>query len=169
MIFSATNGTRQTTNAFRFGHCGRQVIYLLAGVFVLASNCPLALADKAPPNWDKVLEKGNHQLELGNTKEAAEFFAAKLQKYPNAAPVLFGYGKALKRTGKLSEAKVQFKAAVDADPSLADAHYELAVARESDKEYDGAMQEFQKFLDLKPDAAQRKNVPDRIRFCQEHI
>lgn len=169
MNFSTTNGKRQTTNAFRFGFCGRQVIYLLAGAFVIASNCPLALADKAPPNWDKVLQKGYEQLNLGNTKEAAEFFAAKLQKYPNAAPVLFAYGKALKRTGKQSEAKAQFKAAVDADPTLSDAHYELAKSMESDKEYEGAALEFQKYLEQKPDAAQRENVPDRIRFCKEHL
>src|ERR1700677_1579420 len=102
MIPSTTNGKRQTTNAFRFGFCGRQVIYLLSGA-VMASNCTLALADKAPPNWDKVLEKGNQQLTLGNTKEAVEIFASKLQKYPNAAPVLFAYGRALKRQGKQSE------------------------------------------------------------------
>jgi tetratricopeptide (TPR) repeat protein len=162
------NGKRYQKNAFRFSLNRNQVIYLIAGVIVTASNCTLALADKAPPNWDKLLEKGYAQLSMGNTKEAAEFFNNKLQKYPNSGPCHFACGKALKRLGKTTDAKTEFKSAIGFDGNLADAYYELGVLQEGDKEYQDAAVNFDKYLQLKPDAAQRQNIPDRIQFCRSH-
>jgi tetratricopeptide (TPR) repeat protein len=136
---------------------------------VLASNCTIAALGKSPPNFDKILEKGNQQLTLGNTKEAAAIFAEKVAKYPESGVCHLAYGKALKRIGKLSEAKAEFKSASENDPTLSDAFYELGAAQESDKEYDGALTAFQRYLELKPDEANRKGIPDRIRFCKEHM
>jgi tetratricopeptide (TPR) repeat protein len=165
---NSINGKRDSKNAFRFCLNRNQVIYLIAGAIVTASTCTLALADKAPPNWDKLLEKGYAQLAMGNSKEAAEIFSSKLQKYPNSGPCHLAYGKALKRLGKLSDAKGEFRAATGCDGNLADAFYELGVLQESDKEYQDAAASFDKYLQLKPDAAQRQNIPDRIQFCRSH-
>jgi tetratricopeptide (TPR) repeat protein len=168
MNLAPARGTYQTSSSFRFGFIGRQVIYLIAGAFLVASNCTLVNAGKEPPNWDKLLEKGYQQLTLGNTTVAADFFSAKLQKYPDCAPCHFGYGKSLKRLGKTSEAKEEFRKATELDSNMADAFYELGVLQESDKDYDSAATNFEHYLSLKPDAAQRQNIPDRIRFCKEH-
>lgn len=163
------NGKRETTDAFRFRFTGRQVIYLVAGILLAANTCTFAIAGKEPPNFEKLLEKGYQQMAIGNNKEAVEFFQTKLVKYPNSGECHLGLGKALKKCGKLSEAKGEFRTATQMDAGLADAYYELAVLQEGDREYEVAMQAFEKYLSLKPDAANRQNVPDRIRFCKEHL
>lgn len=105
---------------------------------------------------------------MGNNKQAAAIFSEKLGKYPDSGACHLAYGKALKRLGQISEGKAEFLAATKTDPNLADAFYELGAVFESDKEYADARQAFERYLQLKPDAAQRQNVPDRIRFCRDH-
>ena len=151
-------------SSFRFGFSRSLMIYLMLSVLIVAGNCSAAQAKKDPPNWDKTLEKGNHLLAIGDSQEAANFFSEKLRKNPDCAPCHLGLGRSLKRMGKISEAKAEFKLATAADGNLADAFYELGVVHESDKEYAEAVTAFQSYLQLKPDAAQRKTIEDRILY-----
>ena len=120
-------------------------------------------------DWDKILKKGNEEYALGNTEKAIAFFQEKCKKYPLSGACHCGLGRSLKRLGKISEGKEELRKATDLDPSYAPAWYELGVMLESDKDYAGAVAAFEKFLDLNPDAGQRKLVSDRIRSCKEHM
>jgi len=119
-----------------------------------------------PPDMNKVLTKGYEYLSQGRSEDALAFFQGKLKKYPNSSLLHLGIGKALKRLGKLSEAKAEFRIATQVEPSVADGFYELGVCMESDKEWSGAADAFQRFLQLKPDAGDRRAISDRIKYCQ---
>jgi len=163
-----TKGERGAFRALSFAPPRRQVIYLIAGFFVLASNCSIPSLSKDAPDWNKTLAKGYQQLAMGNSKEAAKFFSEKVNKNPNSGPCHTAYGQALKRLGKSSEAKAEFKSATELEPGFGDGFYEFGCASEGDKEYANAQHAFERYLELKPDEAQRKNIADRIRFCKDH-
>ncbi len=135
------------------------VTITMAGCFSLPSF------GKDPADWNKALSSGYNQLTMGNTETALAFFQKQSAKYPNSGQCHLGIGKCLKRLTKYSEAKAEFRTAVQLEPTLADAWYELGTVCESDQEWDNASKAFSRFLDLKPDAGQRQAVVDRIRFC----
>lgn len=131
----------------------------MAGCFSLPSFA------KDPSDWNKALSSGYNQLTMGNTEAALAFFQKQSAKYPNSGQCHLGVGKCLKRLMKISEAKTEFRTAVQLEPTLADAWYELGTVCEGDQEWDNASKAFSKFLELKPDAGQRQAIVDRIRFC----
>lgn len=134
---------------------------------VLLSGTCWSDALAKPTDWNKELAKGYANLEIGNKKEAEEFFAKKVAKYPSSGACHVAYGRALKRLGKLDEAKREFRSATQCEPSFADGFYEYGAALESDKQYKEASDNFTQYLTLSPDASKRKNIEDRIRFCQD--
>jgi len=123
---------------------------------------------KGDPNWDDVLKNGRQQLAIGETDKAIELFQKAVKKYPQSSQCHTELGKALKRRGKLSEAKAEFKCATELNNTYAAAFYELGCVCESDQEWDAAAEAFTHYADLCPDAAQRKTIEDRIRTCKGH-
>jgi tetratricopeptide (TPR) repeat protein len=138
------------------------------GLVLALSVCFLAqsVLAKSDPNFDDLLKKGNQQLAVGETDKAIELFQKSVKKYPQSAACHTALGKALKRRGKLSEAKAEFKCASEMESNYADAFYELGVLQEGDKQYAQAEQAFTRYLQLNPDTAQRKTIEDRITYCK---
>lgn len=139
------------------------VFALVAGL--ISISLP-SFASKGPPDFEQLLKNGYNNLAQGRTNEALEMFQNKTAKYPDSPVCHTAVGRALKRLGKFSEAKVEFRKATECDAGYADAFYELGSVLESDKEWDGAARAFQRYLELKPDSALRQTVDDRIKYCQ---
>lgn len=142
------------------------LFWLLAFVATISTDDVIA---KEPTDWDKELAKGYAELSIGNKEKALELFAKKVSKYPNSGACHTALGRAYKRLGKLDEAKREFRSAVSSEPTFADGHYELGSSLESDQQYAEAVRCFQQYLSLSPDASKRKNIEDRIRFCQDKL
>lgn len=141
----------------------------LAIVLALPASSGPAFAGGDVQDWDKVLKQGNDELAQGMTEKAISFFEGKCKKYPLSGACHCALGKSLKRLGKISEGKEELRKATDLDPNYPPAWYELGVMLESDRDYNGAVAAFDRFLGLNQDQAQRKLVEDRIRFCKEHM
>jgi tetratricopeptide (TPR) repeat protein len=154
-----SNGGRSDTR--RYASVAALLLPVLSLGFI--SNPALSKGD---PNFDDLLKKGREQLAIGETDKAIELFQKSVKKYPQSAACHTALGRALKRRGKLSEAKAEFKCACDVESNYADAFYELGAMLESDKEWDGAAQAFSHYLELSPDSAQRKTIEDRIKYCK---
>lgn len=144
-----------------------KIVLLAVLLLAVISIVPRAEAKKTE-DWDKVLQKGTQQLDQGNIEVAVKTFSEKVKKYPQSAACHTALGKALKRMGKLSDAKAEFRVATQIEPSYADSFYELGVVLEGDKEWAQAADAFDKYLLLKPDDGQRRTIEDRIRFCRGH-
>jgi tetratricopeptide (TPR) repeat protein len=147
----------------------RSLAVLAATALALCLNGTAALADKKPVDWDKKLAKGYNELSIGNVNEAIDWFSGKVKSYPDSAACHTGLGLALKKKGKLGEAKAEFRKATDLDNSFGDAFYELGAMLESDKEYQAAADAFERYLVLKPDSNRKAAVADRIRFCRDKV
>ncbi|HYM13813.1 MAG TPA: tetratricopeptide repeat protein [Bryobacterales bacterium] len=131
-----------------------------------------ALMAKAMENYQKAIElkpddaayHNNYGLALaraGKYPEAqAELAKAAQLDPPNAGRYFFNLGAILVNTGHSEEAYEAFKKAVAADPNYADAHYQIGLYLLSKAQIaadgkitpqPGTLEEFQKYLDLKPD------------------
>lgn len=141
----------------------------LSTTIVVLSLALGAVDAKSPPDWNKELAKGNQQLSIGNKDEAVKIFSQKCEKYPQSGACHTALGRALKRLGKQDDAKREFRTATQVEPSYADGFYEYGSTLESDQQWADAIAAFQTYLTLSPDASKRKNIEDRIRFCQDKI
>lgn len=144
-----------------FSHSKSALLAVLLSTAVCVSiNSGFA---KSPPDYDKVLAKGYQQLQINNKEKAQEIFQKAVDKYPESGKCKVALGTALKRLNKIDEAKVHFKAATEVEPELAEGWYEYGCILEYDKFYQDAANAFEKYLELKPTASQRKLIEDRIR------
>ena len=117
-------------------------------------------------NWDKELQKGNYEISSGNTEKAIEFFRGKVKSYPNSGACHTGLGMALRRLGKTSDAKSEFKQSTEVEPTFAEGFLEYGKVLEGDKDWENAAQSFEKYLALKPDGGDRRAISDRITYCR---
>ncbi|MBA3948684.1 MAG: tetratricopeptide repeat protein [Acidobacteria bacterium] len=82
------------------------------------------------------------------------------------ASVIFNQGIIFWNQSKVPEAKAQFEQAVKIDPTLADAHYWLGMARVNEGDMPGAKASFEQYLKLAPTgqhAATAKGILDSIK------
>lgn len=114
---------------------------------------------------DVNLTDGYQQLTQGNTEKAVEIFTKKASKNPASPECHTALGRALKRLGKIDEAKAEFRKATEVGPDYADGFYELGAMQESSRNWVDAARCFGRFLQLKPDASERQTITDRIQYC----
>jgi tetratricopeptide (TPR) repeat protein len=130
---------------------------------------PTKAFSAAPIDWDKRLEKANHQLSIGEVDQAVGMFSAELKKHPEAGAPHVALGRALKKKGKLSDAKSEFQRSTEVDPGYAPAFYELGAMQENDKEWQAATSSFEQYLQLAPDADNSKSASERLRNCKQNL
>ncbi len=85
--------------------------------------------------------------QIGSSAKAIPLFAeleenARLQKQALSVPVLSAYARALAATGKLTQAAIKMKAALQSDPRNAELHDELGSIYAQQKDWSAAQQEF---------------------------
>jgi len=117
-------------------------------------------------DWNKELQKGYTEISNGNTEQAIEFFRGKVRKNPTSGDCHTGLGIALRRLGKISDAKSEFRQSTEVEPQFAEGFLEYGKVLEDDKDFENAAQAFEKYLQLKPDSGQRRAISDRITYCR---
>lgn len=145
----------------------KKLLTLVALIALLPLQAP-ALAKK-DIDWDKRLAKGYHEMSIGNYEQAVKMFGSDVEKHPESGAARTALGMALKRQGKMGEAKSSFRRATEVEPGFAEGHYELGAMLESDKEYSEALKSFERYLQLSPLSSKKQAVEDRIRFCRQKI
>jgi tetratricopeptide (TPR) repeat protein len=98
--------------------------------------------------------------------KAIELSAATSVMAGGNADALFNQGVILWNSGKTAEAKAAFEGAVKANPNMAEAHYQLAMALVSTGDMAGAATEAETYLKLAPNgpnAATAKAVLDSVK------
>lgn len=141
------------------------VVSLMMTLFFLS---PGALA-KSNPDYSKKLKKGYHQLAIGNTDKAIKIFSRFAKKYPASGACHTALGQALKRKGRLNEAKAEFIKATQVEPKFAKGHYYLGVSLEQEKKWKQAADAFQTFVDLYPDNPNIEAMKGRVSHCRNQI
>jgi tetratricopeptide (TPR) repeat protein len=115
---------------------------------------------------------GNVYGAAGKTAEATEALNKAAQADPQmAAKAYYNLGANLVNTGKNDEALEFFKKAIAADPNYADAHYQYGICLMAKAQVDaagkitppeGTADQFQKYLELKPDGPFAQSSKDML-------
>jgi len=138
-------------------------------LLTVLSSSSIALAAPKVIDWDKELVKERQMLETNNVEEAMAVLNKYLKKHPEAAALHTDLGKAYKKRGKNSLARAEFKRATEVDGNYADGWYELGAMYESDKEYQLAIDAFEKYLSVAPYGDRKDAVKDRVAFCKAKL
>ena len=141
----------------------------LAVLLALGTTASLPAEASKPVDWPKKLESGYRELSLGNVDKAIDMFQDKVKHHPESAACHTALGTALKRKGKLLEAKAEFQQATQVETDYPDGFYEYGAMLENDKQYSAAAQAFQRYLELQPNSSRKDAVSERLRFCKEHM
>jgi tetratricopeptide (TPR) repeat protein len=115
---------------------------------------------------------GNVYGAMGSIPEATEALTKAAQLDPQmAAKAYYNLGANLVNTGKSDQAADFFKKAIDADPNYADAHYQYGICLMAKAQVDasgkitppeGTADQFQKYLELKPDGPFAQSSKDML-------
>lgn len=135
---------------------------------LLGTGLPAYGSDK-PIDWDKKLVKARQLMDTNNVEEAMAIYEEQLKKHPEVAPLHCDLGKCLKKRGKLSLARSEFKRATEVDANYAESWYELGAMYESDKDYQLAVNAFERYLSLAPYSERKDAVKDRLNFCKQKL
>jgi Tfp pilus assembly protein PilF len=143
-------------------------VYFASSLMIVVALSSLAVGPALckEQDWNKELQKGYSDLSTGNTEQAIEFFRNKVRKNPASGACHTGLGIALRRLGKISDAKAELRQSTEVEPGFADGFLEYGKILEDDKEFENAAQAFEKYLQLKPDSGQRRAISDRITYCR---
>ena len=112
--------------------------------------------------------------------EATQALTKAAQLDPAMAPkAYFNMGANLVNSGNSDQAAEFFKKAIDADPNYADAHYQYGIALMSKAQVDnktgkitppeGTGEQFQKYLELKPDGPYAQSAKDMLASLGETV
>jgi tetratricopeptide (TPR) repeat protein len=142
-----------------------------------------ATYDKAAEAYKKALaikpddaalynQLGNVYGASGRVPEATEALTKAAQLDPQmAAKAYYNLCANLVNTGKSDDAATFFKKAIDADPNYADAHYQYGITLMAKAQVDasgkitppdGTAEQFQKYLELKPDGPFAQSSKDML-------
>lgn len=141
----------------------RKTCLVLLSVLALASGTSAIAKEK---NWDKELEKGYHELKMGNIDESIKIFQGKVNKNPASGQCHCALGEALKKKGQHDAAKKEFLLATQVEPGFGESHYHLGQCYEFDNQWQDAINSYKRYMELKPEAGRRQALEDRIAFCE---
>jgi superkiller protein 3 len=110
----------------------------------------LANVYNAEKKFDLAAEASKKAMELVSAAPAAGGAAGAPAAGAPSASQTFNQGVILWNAGKIPEAKLQFEAAVKADPNMADAQYWLGMALLNGGDTAGAKPKFETYLKLAP-------------------
>jgi tetratricopeptide (TPR) repeat protein len=122
---------------------------------------------------------GNVYGAEGKQAEASEALTKAAQLDPQmAAKAYYNMGANLVNTGKSDDAITYFKKAIEADPNYADAHYQYGICLMAKAQVDasgkitppeGTSEQFQKYLELKPEGPFAQSSKDMLAQLGEKV
>ncbi len=120
---------------------------LRADVALGLAWCALADENHSPaPRWDRIVQR----------------FQAIVDRYPEHGPAFVGLGVAEASAGRPQQARAAFERAVALDPRLTEARVNLARVLAKLGDRDGAREQLDAALELRPDDAQARAMRDAL-------
>ena len=146
----------------------QQVTYTPAPAPMMMQIDQLQQAAKmAPKNAQAWIELGNALMDMQRYGEAIDAYDKALALDPKNVPVLVDQGTCYRGIGKFDKAVEQYRKALKIDPRFPNGHRNLAVVLSYDlhntKE---GIKEFQKYLEVAPNAPDAESVRQTVRELQ---
>ncbi len=121
------------------------------------------LAKMAPMNADAWTTLGNAFMDSNRFAEAVDAYQKSLAINPKNVDVRVDMGTCLKNSGRPQQAVEEYRKAIQIDPNHRNAHRNMGVVLAFDlHDSKGAIREFEKYLELMPNAPDAANVRQTI-------
>jgi tetratricopeptide (TPR) repeat protein len=144
------------------------LIAVSMAVLIPGLSLPAKASDKQI-DWDDKLAKERQLMTTNNIDEALKILDKYLEKHPESGACHTDKGKCLRRRGHVADAKSEFQRSTEVEPNYAEAWYELGAIQQTDKEYDMAVNSFERYLQIVPGSDKKDAVKDRINFCKSQM
>ena len=115
----------------------------------LSGQTQLPFADRAR-DLDDVLDQAEGAEEIGDTGAARRLYGIAVMARPRDAVVRYNLGCVLTALSELEEAETHFRIAVSHDPSLAEAHFNIAHIRRLKEDAEGERLALEQALEADP-------------------
>ena len=124
-------------------------------------------AIKLKPDFGEAqLAQGNAYMREQNFEAAVEYLTKASELLPANYNAAYNLGACLANSGKYAESEAAFRKAVLISPNEPIGHYQLAMSLLGQSKNAEAKTEFMKYLELKPDAADRADVEELLKSLQ---
>ena len=121
-------------------------------------------AKQSPKNANAWITYGNALMDTGRYNEAVEAYGKALALDPKNVDVRVDMGTCLKNSGRPQQAVEEYKKAIKQNPNHAYAHRNMGVVLSFDiHDKQGGIREFEKYLELSPNAADAAEIRQRIQ------
>ena len=119
----------------------------------IRNNIYISTNNPARPSKDQIIEKAFKFHSQGNIKEAAKCYQEIIHKGFNDYRVFSNYGNILKALGKLQDAKISYRKAIELKPDFVEAHFNLGNIFRNIGNLKDAELSYRKAIELKPNLA----------------
>ncbi len=121
------------------------------------------LTKRAPMNADAWTALGNALMDSNRFKEAVDAYQKSLAINPKNVDVRVDMGTCLKNSGRPQQAIEEYRKAIQIDPNHLNAHRNMGVVLAFDlHDSKGAIREFEKYLELTPNAPDAANIRQTV-------
>ena len=118
---------------------------------------------KYPDNFTANYNLGDLLLTQGNAAGAIPYFEAACKAEPRSALAVSELGLALAAASRMTDAKLQFKRALELDPKFTDARYDLGTAEAATGNWEAAVSNLNAVLSERPrDAKTREHLGEAL-------
>ncbi|MDQ7785520.1 MAG: tetratricopeptide repeat protein [Desulfomonilaceae bacterium] len=121
------------------------------------------ILEKNPRSAEVLNWRGMAYDDLGTLDQALADLNKAIELSPNYADAYNNRGEVYRKKQMYPKAKADYAKAVALDKQFAEAHYNLALVLEHEKNHRGAAQELGKYLALKPNAEDKKEIEEKIK------
>ncbi len=140
--------------------------YRVAGKFDLARKYLESFLTKNPKHADTLASLGFVAIEQGRLEDAETVLSRALELAPNDIAILYDFARVAFKRRDYEGAVVRLKRALEKQPGLTEAHYQLFLAYTRLKQTDNAQKElaeFKRLEALRKQADQERMLDDKLR------
>jgi tetratricopeptide (TPR) repeat protein len=125
-------------------------VHVQAAKIELSGQTQLPFGD-APGDLEAVLDEAETAEESGDAATARRLYETAVRARPRDAVIRYNLGCVLTGLSELDQAEMHFRIAVSLDPSLAEAHFNIAHIRRLKADAEGELQALERALEADPD------------------
>jgi tetratricopeptide (TPR) repeat protein len=113
-------------------------------------------------NW-----RGMAYEDLGQLDQALEDFNKAIEIAPDYADAYNNRGEIYRKKNTIPQAVADYRKAAELDKNFAEAHYNMGLMNEIQKKDGLALREYETYLKLRPDAADKQQILDKIEALKK--
>lgn len=113
-------------------------------------------------NW-----RGMAHEDLGQIDQALADFDKAIEISPDYADAYNNRGEIYRKKNMIPQAFADYRKAAELDKKLAEAHYNMGLMNETQKKDGLAIREYETYLKLRPDAADKQQILDKIEALKK--